>query len=72
MDPNNEGGNMAHTFPDTWAWDDYDQLITDEWEIQAIRRAKRHAEIIQRQVESFDAEALPWTNETTELVGLNE
>jgi hypothetical protein len=68
MDPNNEGGSMAHTFPDTWAWDDEDILITDEYEIQAVK----HARIIRRQVESFTPEALPWTNSTTEMVGVTD
>lgn len=46
---------MARTIPDTWAWDDYDILIPEEDEVAA-----RHAQIIVEQVESFDAEALPW------------
>ncbi len=46
------------TLPETWAWDEHDMLITDDEALAAV--AARRAEIIHNQIESFDAEALPW------------
>lgn len=43
--------------PDTWAWDEFDMLITDEAE---AAEAARRTQIIHNQIESFIPEALPW------------
>lgn len=46
------------TLPDTWAWDEHDMIVTE---------SARRAEIIHNQIESIDAEALPWDPEEVEV-----